>query len=39
MALHFAKVLVTVSVVILPIINIYYLSKLTIILQKFKEGS
>ena len=39
LSLHLAQILCTLSVLILPIFNIYYLAKFTKILKTFKEGS
>lgn len=39
MSLHIAQVFISLSVIILPIINIYFLFKVYKILERFKEGS
>ena len=39
MSLHIAQIFISLSVIILPIINIYILFKVCKLLEKFEEGS
>lgn len=39
MSLHIAQIFISISVIILPIINIYILFKVCKLLEKFEEGS
>ena len=39
MSLHIAQIFISISFIILPIINIYILFKVCKLLEKFEEGS